>query len=80
MEQPFTTSNEQCKHVFPNNFYQLQEALFDKLDFSVIPHTEDQKSFKNLATFDFQSISVQEDKICNTDTTTWIGKHTPIYV
>ena len=28
----------------------------------------------------FESISVQEDKISDTDTTTWIGKHIPLSV
>ena len=35
---------------------------------------------KNMAMFDFESICVQENKIRDTDTTTWIGKHVPISV
>ena len=47
----------------------------DKIDSFGIPFSNDQKLFKNLALFDFESISVQEDKFCDTDTTAWIGKH-----
>ena len=35
---------------------------------------------KNMAIFDFESICVQEDKLLDTDTTTWIGQHVLISV
>ena len=37
-----------------------------------------QRLFKNLAVFDFESICVQEESFKDTKTTTWIGKHVPI--
>ena len=33
-----------------------------------------------MAIFDFESICVQEDKVCDADNTTWIEKHLPISV
>ena len=42
--------------------------------------TDKQKLFKNLAVLDFESICIPEEKIKNTETTTWIGKHVPISV
>ena len=38
------------------------------------------KLLKNLAIFDFESIVVQEETSRDTNTTTWIGKHVPIFV
>ena len=31
----------------------------------------------NMAKFDFASICVEEDNICDTETTSWIGRHVP---
>ena len=45
-----------------------------------IPYKKEQKLFKNLAKFDFQSISLREESYKQTETTTWIGKHVPISV
>ena len=58
----------------------LSEELFDKLDFFGIKYTSQQKLFKSLAMFDFESISVQEESFKDTKTTIWIGKHVPISV
>ena len=77
LEQHLTTCNKKVKHVFPKNVYQLRETLFDKLDSFNIPHSDDQKLFKNISIFDFESICVQADKFRDTDATTWIGKHVP---
>ena len=60
--------------------YKLRETLFDKLDSFGIQYTVDQKLFTNLAVFDFESICIPEEKIKNTKTATWIGKHVPISV
>ena len=38
------------------------------------------KLFKNLATFDFESICIQEETFKDTKTTNWIRKHVPISV
>ena len=68
------------KNVYPRNVYQIRETLFEKLDSFGIKYTSEQKLFKNLATFDFESNCVQEETFRDTITTTWIGKHVPISV
>ena len=45
-----------------------------------IPNTAEQKLFKNLEKFDFESICVKEHSYRKTETTTWIGKHVPLSV
>ena len=50
------------------------------LDSFNIPYTEDQKFFKNLAVFAFESICVKEETYKETETTKWIEKHVPISV
>ena len=63
------------KHIYPKKAYQLRETLFDKLDLFNNQYTDDQKLFNNLGVFDFESISIPEEKFKNTETKTWIGKH-----
>ena len=74
------TCSERLKHIYAKNVYQLREALFGKLDFFNIPYSEDQKLFKNLAVFAFESICVKEETYTETETTKRIGKHVPISV
>ena len=78
LERHLITCSERVKHIYPKNVYQLREALFEELDSSIIPHREDQKLIKNLASFDFESICVKEETYKETKTTKWIGKHVPI--
>ena len=80
LERHLTTCSERVKNVYPRNVYQIRETLFDKLDSFGIKYTSQQKLFKNLAIFDFESICVQEKSFKDTKTTTWIGKHVPISV
>ena len=80
MEQFLTRCSERVKKVFPWNVYRILEILFDKLESFGIKYTSEQKLFKNLALFDFESICVQEETFRDTNTTTWIGKHVPISV
>ena len=80
LERHLTTCIERVKNVYPRNVYQIRETLFDKLDSFGIKYLSDQKLFKKLAFFDFESISVQEETFRDTNTTTWIGKHVPIFV
>ena len=55
--------------------------IFEKLDALNIPYRSDQKLFKNLAKFEFESIHVMEaNSYKQTETTTWIGKQVPISV
>ena len=74
------TRSKRVKHIYPKNLYQLRETLFGKLDSFKIPYKEDQKLFKNLAVFYFESICVKEETCKETETTKWIGKHVPISV
>ena len=75
LERHLTTCSERVKNVYPMNVYQIRETLFDKPDSFAINYTSEQKLFKNLAIFDFESICVQEETFRDTNTTTWIGKH-----
>ena len=79
-ERHLTTCSELVKNVYPRNVYQIRETLFDKLDSFGINYTSEQKLFKNLAIIDFESICVQAETFRDTITTTYIGKHVPIYV
>ena len=80
LERHLVRCSEGVKHIYPKNVYQLRETLVDKLDSFDIQYTDDQKLFTNLAVFDFESICIPEEKIKNTETTTWIGEHVPILV
>ena len=80
LERNLTTCSERVKNVYPSNVYQIRETLFDKLVSFGINYTSEQKLFKNIAVFDFESICVQEETFRDTITTTWIGKHVPISV
>ena len=77
LERHLITCSERVKHIYPKNVYQLRETLFEKLDFFKIPYREDQKLFRNLAFFDFESICVKEETYKENETTKWIGKHVP---
>ena len=80
LERHLVTSSDRGKQIYPKNVYELRETLFEKLDAFNIPYRNDQKLFKNLAIFDFESLCVKEDSYKQTETTTWIGKHVPISV
>ena len=71
------TFSERVKHICPKYVYQKIETLFEKLDSFNIPYREDQKLFKNLAVFDFESICVKEETYKETETKKWIGKRIP---
>ena len=72
------TCSDRVKHIYPKNVYELREAFFEKLDAFNNPYRNEQKLFKNLPIFDFESICVKEESYKQTETTTWIGKHVPI--
>ena len=80
LERPLTTCSERVKNIYQRNVYQIRETFFDELDSFGIKYTSQQKLFKNVATFDFQSTGVQEESFKDTKTTTWIEKHVPISV
>ena len=79
LERNLVTCSDRVKHIYPKNVYELRETFFEKLDAFNIPYRSEQKLFKNLAIFDFESICVKEaNSYKQTETTTWIGKHVPI--
>ena len=80
LERHLVRCSERVKHIYPKNVYQFRETLFDKLDSFDIQCTDDQRLFTNLVVFDFESISIPEEKFKNTETKTWIAKHFPISV
>ena len=80
LERHLTTCSERVKNFYPRNVCQIRETLFDKLDSFGINYTSEQKFFKKLAIFDFESFCVEEQTFRDTITTTWIGKHVPISV
>ena len=53
LQQVLTRGSERVKHVYPENSYQIQETLLDKLNSFGIEHTNEQALCKNLAVFDF---------------------------
>ena len=81
LERHLVTISDRIKHIYPKKVYELRETLFEKLDAFNIPYRNEQKLFKNLAIFDFESICGNEtDSYKQTETTTWIRKHVPISV
>ena len=80
LERHLNTCSERVKNVYPKDVNQIRETLFDKLDSFGIKYTSEQKLFKNLAIFVFESIFVQEETFSDTNTTTWTEKHVPISV
>ena len=80
LERHLITCSDRVKHIYPKKVYQLRETLFEKLDSFKIPFREDQKLFKNLAVFDFESICVKEETYKEIEITKRIGKHVPILV
>ena len=55
LERHLTTCSERVKNVYPRNAYRIRETIFDMLDSFGIKYTSQQKLFKNLAIFDFES-------------------------
>ena len=81
LDRYLVTCSDRGKHIYPKNVYELRETLFEKSDTFNIPYRNEQKPFKNLAIFDFESICVKEaNSNKQTETTTCIGKHVPISV
>ena len=67
----------QRANVHPKKVYQIRETLFDKLDSFGLDYTNVQTLFKNLVTFDVDSIFVQEENFEDTDTQKWIANIFP---
>ena len=54
---------DRIQHIYPKSVYTLREILFDKLDGFRFRYEKDQKLFKNLTLFDFESICVPSNEI-----------------
>ena len=80
LERHLVTCSDRVKHIYPKNVYEQRKKLFEKLDAFKVPYKKEEKLFKILAIFHFESIYVKEDSYNQTETTTWIGKHVPISV
>ena len=81
LERHLVTCSDHDKLIYPKSVYELRESVFEKLDAFDIPLRKEQKLFKNLAIFDFESICVKEaNSYKQTETTTWIAKHGPISI
>ena len=80
LERHLVRLSERMKHIYPKKAYQVRDTLFDKLNSFGLQYRDDQKLFNNPAVFDFESICIPEEKVKNTETTTWIVKHVPISV
>ena len=80
LERQLIACSKRVKHIYPKHVYQLRETFLEKLDSFNIRYREDEKLFKNLGVFDFESICVWEETYKETETTKWIGKHVPISV
>ena len=67
-------------HKYPTGAYQLSETIFERLEDVKINVPLALRLFSHLIIFNFQSITVPDKTIRNTELTPWIGKHVPISV
>ena len=74
------TCKDRVRHIYPKTVYTLRETLFENLEGFNIPVSKDNTLFNNLDIFNFDSICVSSDELKAIQTTTWIGKHVPIFV
>ena len=81
LERHLATCGDRLKNIFTENVYELRETLSEKLDAFNISNKSEQKLFKNLAVFDFESFYVKVDSYRQqTETTTRVGKQVLISV
>ena len=62
LEKQSTICKKRVNHNLPKNVDQQRETFFDKLDACDISYMDDQKNFKNMADFDFQSICFENEE------------------
>ena len=72
--------SENTQHKYPTGAYQLSETIFERLEDVNINVPQELRLFSHLIVFDFESITVPDSTLKNTDLTSWIGKHVPISV
>ena len=72
--------SETTQHKYASGAYQLSDTIFDRLEEFNIIVPDELRLFPNPIVYDFQSITVHDSTIKNTEMTSWIGKHVPISV
>ena len=72
--------SENTQHKYPTGAYQLSETIFERLEDVNINVPHELRLFSHLIVFDFESVTVPDSTLKNTDLTSWIGKHVPISV
>ena len=80
LEVHMRNCSEKTKHHYPSGAYQLSETIFERLEDVNINVPQELRLFCNLIVFDFESITVPDNTLRNTELTSWIGKHVPISV
>ena len=80
LEVHMRNCSEKTKHHYPSGAYQLSETIFERLEDVNINVPQELRLFSNLIVFDFESITVPDNTLRNTELTSWIGKHVPISV
>ena len=64
--------------IYPPGPYQLESTILERLQDVGIVIEAEHKMFQNLAVFDFESITVQDDQLCDIERTKWIVRHVPV--
>ena len=72
--------SENTQHRYPKGAYQLSETVFGRMEDVNIMVPAELRLFSHLIVFDFESITVSDMTLNNTELTFWIGKHAPISV
>ena len=72
--------SESTQHKYPSGAYQLSDTIFDRLEEFNIIVPDELRLFPNLIVYDFESKTVHDSTVKNTELTSWIGKHVPISV
>ena len=72
--------SETTRHKYPSGAYQLSDTIFDRLEEFNIIVPDELRLFPNLIVYDFESITVLDSTIKNTELTSWISKHVRISV
>ena len=74
------TCDDRIKHKYPKSVYALKRTIFERMEDCGIAVPETLRLCDSFAVFDFESITVPDKCMKNTEYTTWIGKHVPISV
>ena len=67
--------SESTSHKYPTGVYQISKTIFDRLEDVKVSDPEELRLFCLLNVFDFESITIPDNTLRNTELTSWIGKH-----